>query len=166
MKADFIVVGKVGSTYGVQGWLKVLSYTEWTNNILQYSPWYIESKDDWQAIAVTECREHGKGVVVKFAGYDTPEQSRTLTGKNIAITRSQLPTLTKGEYYWSDLKGLTVLNQAGVNLGKVIYIMATGSNDVLVVKGDKEHAIPYLPDEVIKNIDLEKGIIYVDWEEI
>ena len=111
-------------------------------------------------------REHGKGIVVKFANYDTPEQSRLLTGKNIAITRSQLPPLKKGEYYWSDLKGLTVINQKGVELGKVTYIIATGSNDVLVVKGDKEIAIPYLLDEVIKSIDLELGQILVDWEDI
>lgn len=166
MKADLIVVGKVGATYGVQGWLKILSYTEWTNNILQYAPWYIETKDDWKPITIMGSREHGKGVVVKFTGYDTPEQSRVLTGKKIAIMRSQLPPLKKDEYYWSDLKGLTVVNQAGVILGKVIYIIATGSNDVLVVKGDKEHAIPYLPDDVVKSIDLEKGVIYVDWEGI
>lgn len=166
MKADYIVVGKVGTPFGVQGWLKVLSYTEWTNNILQFSPWYIEYKDEWKPITVVSSREHGKGIVVKLVGYDTPEQSRALTGKNIGITRSQLPSLKKDEYYWSDLKGLTVVNQNGVVLGKVVYIIATGSNDVLVVKGDKEQAIPYLLDEVIKKVDLEKGMIEVNWEEI
>ena len=59
-----------------------------------------------------------------------------------------------------------MVNQNGVVLGKVTYIIATGSNDVLVVKGDKEQAIPYLLDEVIKSIDLEQGLIQVDWEEI
>jgi 16S rRNA processing protein RimM len=166
MKADFVVIGKVGATYGVQGWIKVLSYTEWTNNILSYTPWYLEDKEHLQPVTVTDSREHGKSIVIKLAGYDTPEQSRCLTGKNIVIMRSQLPSLAKDEYYWSDLKGLTVINQDDVILGKVIYIIATGSNDVLVVKGEKEHAIPYLPNEVIKKVDLQQGVIYVDWESL
>ena len=82
----------------------------------------------------------------------------------IAITRAQLPALPKNEYYWSDLEGLTVINQAGVVLGKVIYLIATGSNDVLVIKGDKELAIPYLQDEVITQVDLENGVIHVNWD--
>lgn len=163
-KADYIVVGKVGSTYGVQGWLKILSYTEWVNGILEYTPWYLGNEDNWQPIELIASREHGKGIIVKFLGYDNPEHARLLTGKTIAIMRSQLPVLKKDEYYWDDLKGLTVINQDGITLGKVIYLIETGSNDVLVVKGDKEHAIPYLPNDVIKSIDLEKHVMYVDWE--
>lgn len=164
MKVDYVVVGKIGSTYGIQGWLKIYSYTEWTNDILKYTPWYLEDGNNWKPITLVNGREHGKGIVVKFVGYDTPEQARLLTGKSIAIMRSQLPTLKKGEYYWDDLKGLKVINQDGIFLGEVIYIIETGSNDVLVVKGDKEHAIPYLPEDVIKNIDLENKVMYVDWD--
>ena len=60
--------------------------------------------------------------------------------------------------------GLTVINQDGENLGKVIYLMETGSNDVLVIKGEKEHAIPWIMDKVITRIDLNKQEIYVNWE--
>jgi 16S rRNA processing protein RimM len=160
----YVVVGKVGSTYGVQGWLKIQSYTEWVDNILDYTPWYLEENGGWQEVTLTGGQIHGKGIIVKFAGWDNPETARLLSGKKIAIDRVQLPTLKKDEYYWSDLEGLTVINQNGENLGVVSYIMSTGSNDVLVVKGDKEHAIPYLPDEVIKRVDLENRVIHVDWE--
>lgn len=159
----YVIVGKIASTYGVQGWLKVISYTESTCGIAEYKPWYLEESGDFQAIDVTEVREYGKGIIVKFVGYDNPEKARLLTGKKIAILRSQLPALDKDEYYWSDLEGLTVINQDGVNLGQIVYIMETGSNDVLVVKGEVEHAIPYLPD-VILNIDLANKIMRVDWE--
>lgn len=160
----YVVVGRVGSTYGVQGWLKIQSFTEWADNILDYTPWYIEENNEWKAFTVAEGRVHGKGMIVKFAGWDTPEKSRLLSGKKIAITRSQLPALPKDEYYWSDLEGLTVINQDGEILGKVSYLISTGSNDVLVIKGEKEFAIPYLPEDVIKSIDLEKKEIHVDWE--
>lgn len=161
----YITIGKIGSPYGIQGWLKIYTYTEYGANILQYSPWYLTEKDGWQPVQVEEGRVHGKGVVAKLAHFHTPEEARLLTGKTIAVQRTQLPALKKDEYYWSDLQGLTVINK-GQALGKIIYLIATGSNDVLVVKGEKEHAIPYLPDKVIKKVDIAKQEIHVDWEVI
>ena len=161
----YITVGKVGSTYGVQGWLKIRTYTEFGASILNYTPWYLSSGDDkWNALDIEEGRIHGNGIIAKLAGFNTPEEARLLTGKTIAITRSQLPELEIDEYYWSDLEGLTVINSDGNVLGKVIYLIATGSNDVLVVKGDKEHAIPYLPGKVVTSVDLNKQEIHVNWE--
>jgi 16S rRNA processing protein RimM len=113
---------------------------------------------------IEDGRLHGKDVIIKLAGINTPEEARLLTGKLIAITRSQLPALDQNEYYWSDLIGLTVVNKDGTVYGKVAYLIETGSNDVLVVKGDKEHAIPYLYGSVVLNVDLEKQQILVDWE--
>jgi 16S rRNA processing protein RimM len=163
--AVYVKVGKVGSVYGIQGWLKIQSYTEFGAGILTYKPWYLTSGTQERIeIEITDGRLHGKGIIVKFPGIDTPEAARLLTGKIIEVERSQLPTLAKNEFYWSDLEGLTVINKHGEILGKVIYMMATGSNDVLVIKGTKEHAIPYLPGTVVLNVDLEKKVIQVDWE--
>lgn len=166
-KADtaYITVGKIGSPFGVHGWLKVRSYTELDASILDFKPWYISrDEEDWQAIAVEDGREQGNGMLIKFEGINTPEAARQLTGNVIGIQRDQLPQLTQGEYYWSDLIGLTVVNMQGEALGKVSYMIATGANDVLVIKGEKEHAIPYLPGDVIKHVDLAKQEIQVDWE--
>lgn len=163
---DYIVVGKIGATYGIKGWLKILSYTERFANILDYNPWYIENENHWRIFEVQDGHEHGKGIVAKLSGLNNPEEARLLSGKKIAILRSQLPKLAKDEYYWSDLKGLTVINQHGETLGKVSYLIATGSNDVLVVKGDREHAIPYSLGKVVTEIDLVKGEMHVNWEVI
>lgn len=161
----YITVGKIGSTYGVKGWLKIQSYTELGASILDHTPWYISNGDDaWSMIKVEEGRLHGKDVIIKLSGVDTPEEARLFTGKLLGILRSQLPELDKNEYYWSDLIGLTVVNKNGDVYGKVSYLIETGSNDVLVVKGDHDHAIPYLYGSVILNVDLEKRQILVDWE--
>jgi 16S rRNA processing protein RimM len=168
-KADmaYITVGKIGSPYGVKGWLNIRTYTEFGASILEYHPWYSSSENhDWKVIDVESSRIHGNGVIAKIADINTPEEARLLTGKMIAITRSQLPLLKKNEFYWSDLEGLTVINKNGDVLGKVIYLIATGSNDVLVVKGDKEHAIPYLLGNVVLSVDLDKQEIHVDWDMI
>ncbi len=166
MSADsnYIVIGKIGATYGIKGWLKVISFTDPVAGMLDYDLWYLEDVPHWKSVKISAGREHGKGIVVHFDGFDTPEKARLLTGKKIAITRAQLPILTKQEYYWADLEGLTVINQAGEVLGKIIYLMETGSNDVLVVKGEKEIAIPYLPGDVVLSIDLETQIMHVKWD--
>ncbi len=162
-ETEYVVVGKLGSTHGIQGWLKLYSFTEPVTNIVAYNPWYLEETIGWKLIKPEATREYTKGMTVKFTGYDNPEQARLLTGKKIAVLRSQLPPLKKGDFYWSDLEGLTVMNVDGSILGKVIYLLETGSNDVLVVKGNKEYAIPYLAD-VITSIDLANQVIHVNWE--
>jgi 16S rRNA processing protein RimM len=87
------------------------------------------------------------------------------------VTQTSLPALEDGEFYWKDLMGLTVVNEAGYDLGVVDDIMETGSNDVLVVKanrtdafGKKERLVPYLADSVIKHVDKTLGRIIVDWD--
>jgi 16S rRNA processing protein RimM len=161
----FIVVGKVGSPYGLHGWVKVISFTEPATQIHDYTPWYLASKEGWKPIELTEARAHGKSLVAKFSGFNTPEEARVLVNKEIAVMRSQFPALKKDEYYWSDLEGLTVIDQQGVVLGKISYLIATGSNDVLVIKeGKKEIAIPYLWNDVITGIDLEKREMHVNWD--
>lgn len=161
---EYVIVGKIGSTYGIKGWLKVIPFTEKASDILHYSPWYIETEHDWKETHVQNGKEHGKGIIAKLVGLNTPEEARLLCNKKIAILRSQLPHLPQNEYYWNDLEGLTVINQHNEVLGKIIYLMATGTNDVLVVKGTKEHAIPYLPGNVIKNINLAEKTMRVDWD--
>jgi len=163
---NFVVAGKIGSTYGIKGWLKVHSYTEEPLQILKYKPWYLSQGSDWQVYELEDGRAHGKGIVVKLVGIENPEIARTLTGKNIAIKREQLVSLPAGEYYWADLEGLNVIDQKGQTLGQIIYMMATGSNDVIVIKDarGKEHAIPYLPGRVVKKVDLEQRIMFVDWD--
>jgi 16S rRNA processing protein RimM len=161
----YITVGKICSPYGVQGWLKIQPYTELGASILEYSPWYLSKPNNlWELISIEAARIHGKGVVAKLAGINSPETARLLTGQTIAVRREQLPKLKPNEYYWSDLIGLTVINKNGEILGKIKSLMATGANDVLVVKGTKEHAIPYLPGQVILDVNLETQEMHVDWE--
>ena len=170
MIADtYLEVGKIGSTYGIKGWLKVHTYTEFGASILEYSPWRLVNQDGKviHTLTIEAGRLHAGGVVAKFTGYDTPEDARQLTGLVSTIARSLLPALEEDEYYWSDLEGLKVYDTQKELLGTVLYLIETGSNDAIVVKqGKKEFAIPYLKGTVIKQIDLEKGEIIVDWEQI
>lgn len=166
MSDDFIIVGKIGAPYGVKGWLKIHSFTEVTTDLLEYNPLYIEEGKGWKVLAIETGRQQGKALVAQFVGLETPEAARKLTGLKIAIKREQLAVLPPNEYYWADLEGLTVINQAGETLGQVAYLMATGSNDVVVFRdaAGKEHALPYLPGRVIKEVDLKQRVMRVEWD--
>jgi 16S rRNA processing protein RimM len=85
-------------------------------------------------------------------------------GAEIAVEREQLPETGPEEYYWTDLEGLSVVCQDGTELGRIDHLMETGANDVLVVIGERERLIPYIPGQVIKSVDLENGRMVVDWD--
>ena len=70
--------------------------------------------------------------------------------------------LPKGHYYHYQIVGLLVETEGGTVLGRVTEVLETGSNDVYLVKDDqgREFLLPALK-EVIRDIDLEKGLMLV-----
>jgi len=161
-----LVVGKLNGAHGIKGWVKVYSYTDPKENILNYEPWYLKRDGQWQEIAVLNGREQGKTVIAQLQGCDDRNTAETYHGIEIAIAKSQLPELGDGEFYWRDLVGLDVINRSDIKLGRVTKLMETGANDVLVVKSPEgaELLIPYVPNHSVIEVDLKTGVISVDWE--
>ncbi len=93
----------------------------------------------------------------------TRDQALALKGHDILIPTDSLPELPEGEFYHFQLQGLQVKDINGHDYGRVEEIMQTGANDVLVTKGTTTSLVPYIPD-VIQQVDLESGIIYVQWQ--
>ncbi len=159
-----VVVGQFGAPYGVQGWLRVNSFTEPMERILSYQPWQVVSRDRKWTPEVVAWRRHGKGLVVKIRGCDDREQTAVLLNADITIARSDLPVVKDGEYYWADLEGLLVVTVQGVVLGRVDHLFDTGANEVLVVKGDRLRMVPFDRDNVIRLVDLAAKRLVVDWD--
>ena len=116
------------------------------------------------ADSVAEFRPHGKGLAARLVGLDDRDEAAALMGADIAVWRDELGEPEPGQYYWADLVGLEVRHAEGQSFGKVEGLMATGANDVLVVKGERERLIPFIQGQVIKGVDLGAGIITVDWD--
>lgn len=166
-----IVMGKMGSTYGIRGWLKVFPSTENAESIFDYQPWFIFKEGEWRYIELEGWKHHGKNLIIKVSGIDDREAASLLTNFEIFVNSAKLPSLDAGDYYWKDLIGCRVVTTSGYELGKVVDMMETGSNDVMVVKanlkdafGVKERLLPFLNGQVIKRIDLSTQFIEVDWE--
>ncbi len=162
---EYIVVGRINGIYGVRGWVKIFSHTQPRENILGYATWYLKKQGAWAACELDTGRVHGKGVVAKLKGYDDRDAAAALMGNIIAIRREQLPQTGADEYYWTDLVGLKVITLEGVALGVVASLLVTGANDVLVVMQDgTERLIPFVQGQFVKNVDLNEGVITVDWD--
>ena len=160
-----VVLGHVSGLFGVRGWVRIHSYTEPREAILDYPGWLMKRAGQWQPVDLAEGKPHGKTVVARFEGVDDRDQAAGLLNSQIAVERAALPATEKDEYYWTDLEGLTVEKPGGEVLGTVAYLLETGANDVLVVRrGDRELLVPFVTGHVIKDVDLDKAVIRVDWE--
>ena len=163
-KQALVNVGKISGVFGVKGWVKVFSFTDFRENILSYSPWLLMKDGESKQAKVVDGKLQGKVVVAQLEGVNDRDLAASLIGWDIFITPEQLPKSAQGEYYWSDLIGLHVETDLGVSLGIVDGLLETGANDVVIVKGERERVIPFLQGQTIKNIDLNAGRMIVDWD--
>jgi 16S rRNA processing protein RimM len=159
-----VILGRIGAPFGVLGWAKVNSFSEQPKTLLQYTHWQLGQRGAWRAVRVLDARIHGEHLIARLDGCADRDAASRLTGADVAVFRDQLPQLAEGEYYWTDLEGLRVVRLDGEVLGLVESLLATGANDVLVVRGDRERLIPFLLGTVVIEVDLEGGVLRVDWD--
>lgn len=157
-------MGRISGARGVQGWVKVHSYTEPRENILRFDTWILERDGDSRSAIVESGRSDGRTVAAKLGGVDDRDAARSLIGAQILVERSALPACEPGEHYWTDLEGLEVVTLDGHRLGNVDYMLATGANDVMVIAGERERLVPFASGSTVRDVDLETGRITVDWD--
>jgi 16S rRNA processing protein RimM len=165
-----VVLGQIGKPHGVKGWLRLISFTSPVENILDYSELIVANKGCSEILEIDHFKRSGTNLTVHFAGYDSPEVARNLTGVKVAVLTECLPKLEDGEYYWNEIEGMEVLNHKGVVFGKISRLMETGSNDVLIVEpvegsvDDRERLIPFVKGQIVKEVDSVAKRMVVDWE--
>lgn len=158
-----VIVGRIGKSYGVFGWVKVQTYTEPAEKILSYPHWFVKQKQEFLPFTVEASKMQSGKLIVKFKEISSPEQAKNFANLEIFIPREDLPALEKDEFYWDDLIGCRVINRESQFLGEVKKLLSTGANDVLVLEnGDKRVLIPYL-NHVVDSVDIKAKIIQVDW---
>lgn len=160
----WVVIGRFGRPHGIKGFISIYSFTDPRDNILSYSDWHAFVNNAWQPIKLLSAQANNKNIVAQIEGFSERELVARLTNAEIAIHKKQLAPLAAGEYYWHQLIGMHVVDQQGQPFGTVVEIMPTGSNDVLVVQGEKRHLIPYLPDQFVVSVNDTTRMIVVDWD--
>jgi 16S rRNA processing protein RimM len=158
-----VIMGRVAAAHGIRGWVKIQPYTEYVDSLLDYETWWLgNERGPWREVEV-QCEVHGKTLVAQLPDCPDRNAAERLKGLLVAVPRSSLPEQDEDEYYWMDLIGMSVVNEAGERLGTVANLLETGANDVLCVRGEGgEMLIPFVA-SAIKQVDLKNRIVRVDW---
>lgn len=157
-----VPLGHVSGVHGVQGWVKIHSLTDPREAIFEYQPWLMG--DSREERRIRQGKKHGNRLIAQFEEINDRDAAEALVHQSIAVYRDQFPETEAGEFYWSDLVGLKVELEDGTELGTIENLMATGANDVMVVKGDRERLVPFVQGQYVKSVDLENRRIVVDWD--
>lgn len=160
-----ILLGRVVGAFGVRGEIKLESWTEPRSAIFKYQPWILTTPAGVEReLTGARGRDTGKHLVATFPGVDDRDVVETMHGTEVSVARSALPPPNADEFYWVDLEGLDVVTVQGVALGTVSHLFSTGSNDVLVVRGDRERMIPWVRPDFVCSVDFDANRITVDWD--
>ncbi|MFT6779910.1 MAG: 16S rRNA processing protein RimM [Paraglaciecola sp.] len=171
LASDTLVIGIIGAPYGVKGWVKITSHTHDLDGVFAYTPWLLGQVQESNEYVVDQWRTHNKGLVAKLIGVEDRDDAERIKNLEISIKAAMLPELDNNDVYWRELVGMQVITDKGYNLGVIKELFETGANDVLLVKanlndafGQKERMVPYLLDQVIKQVDRQAKTVTVDWD--
>lgn len=169
-RESLIQVGHVHASYGIKGWVWVMSRTHPIANIFNYGPWYLDRGGVLSPVKVLANRPQAKGLVAQLDICPDRNTADTLVGAAIWVPKSALPVLDEDEYYWSELIDMLVVTEQDDVLGRVHAMMETGANDVIIVRAcegsidDQERLLPWLPGRVVRFVDRNQRCIRVDWD--
>lgn len=164
-----IVLGRITAPFGIKGWVRVHPFADDPAAWAKMRTWWLAPDADavesgWREAPVLTARVHGDAVVAQLDGVSDRDGAEALEKMYVGAPRSSMPPPDAGEYYWADLIGLAVVNEASVSLGKVANLLETGANDVLVVRdGERERLLPFV-EHVVREVDIPGRRIRVDWQ--
>ena len=160
---EWVELGRIGSPYGVLGWMHIQSFTEPPEGVLGYPVWGLRlGMAPQTSHRLVAGRLQGRGVVAQLEGVTDRDAAALLRGAVIEVRRSALPPTAQREYYRGDLLGFAVRNLEGVELGKLDHFVEGPGSAMMVVNGTAEYWIPAIP-QYLRKVDLEGRFISVDW---
>ncbi len=156
MKERHVEIGKIYTTFGLKGDVKVYVYTEDdVFDSFQGKQVWIEDGSSSLKVKLKSAKlSKKKNFLVKLEGFDSVNKSKRIVGKKITVEENELPSVGKDEYYFYQVVGMEVYDEDEKYVGKIEDVIQTGSNDVFVVKSEKgdEVLIPSIKDYVL-NLD-------------
>jgi 16S rRNA processing protein RimM len=158
-----VLVGSVARAHGLQGEVVVDVWSDAPERFRPGSALIARLPEGVTRTMVVEtARPFGERLLIRFEGIANRTQAEALRGVDLAIDRKDAAPLPAGEHYRFELVGLRVRTASGEHLGTVTEIFETGSNDVIVVRGDRgELLLPHLTNVVVA-IDPDRGEMVVE----
>lgn len=158
MKKEYLEAGKIVTTHGIRGEVKIMPYTDTPELLCEFDRLFIGR--DKSEVYIERIRPAKNMVIAKIEGIDTPEAAEKYRNKVLYMHRDDLE-LDEDTYFIQDLIGMEVRDaDSGEVYGKLADVMQTGANDVYVIKGDREYLVPAIPD-VIVSTDIDSDVMTI-----
>lgn len=159
---EYLEVGKIVNTSGLKGLLKVNPLTDDITRFEDLETIYIQKAKELIEFKIQDVKYNKNMVLLKLEGIDDITEAEKYKNCYIKINREDAVELEEDSYFIVDIIGSEVFTEEGENLGKVVDVLQTGSNDVYTVKTleGKEILLPAIED-VIKNVDIENKKIVI-----
>ncbi|WP_455529352.1 ribosome maturation factor RimM [Ruminococcus sp.] len=159
MKKEFLEAGKIVTTHGIRGEVKIMPYTDSPELLAEFDRLFMGKEH--REVNIERSRVFKNTVIAKIEGVDTPEEAEKLRSKVLYMHRDDLE-LDEDTYFIQDLIGLEVRDADTDEVyGKIADVMQTGANDVYVIKGnDREYLVPAIAD-VIVSTDVDGGVMTI-----
>ena len=164
--SSMVILGRIIAPFGIKGWLRIHTFADDPAAWSALPQWWLSKEaegEKWVPYDLLEANEHNKVLTARLEGVDSRTAAEAIDGYYIAVPREAMPIPAEDEFYWSDLIGLEVVNEAGAFLGKVESMIEATANDIIVVRdGEKERLLPFVA-QVVKQVDVAAGRIEVAW---
>jgi 16S rRNA processing protein RimM len=161
--SSLIELGIVGAPFGVRGWVKLRSFTEPPDRLLEHRSLQLCVGGVWRAYRIETSGRSGGQLTVKLIGVEDRDEAQKLRGAAIGVPRSELPERSEKDFYRADLIGCEVVNLKGVRLGVVQHFVEIPAHALMVVRGDQEYWVPAVPQH-LRRVDLQARRVIVDWD--
>ena len=158
MKKEYLEAGKIVTTHGIRGEVKIMPYTDTPELLCEFDRLFIGK--DKAEIYIDRARVAKNMVIAKIEGIDTVEAAEKYRNKVLFMHRDALE-LDEDTYFIQDLIDMEVKDaDSGFVYGKITDVLQNGANDVYVIKGDREYLVPAIPDVVIST-DIDSNIMLI-----
>jgi 16S rRNA processing protein RimM len=162
--SSLIELGVVGAPFGVRGWVKLRSFTDPPERLLEHRKLQLNVGGRWAEYCIEATGRSAGQLTAKLAGVSDRDQAQGLRGAKVCVPRSELPQRDDKDFYRADLIGCEVENLAGVRLGLVQHFVETPGQALMVVRGVDEYWVPAVPRH-LRRVDLGARLVVVDWDE-
>lgn len=154
--SELLKVGKIVNTHGLKGEVKVIALTDDPKRFKELEYVLIDGKN----VVVEGCKFQKDRVIVKLEGVDRIEDAERLKNKFMEVKRENAVELEEDCYFLADLRGCTVVDTEGKDLGKIYDVLQTKNNDVYWIKSPNELLIPVLK-SIVTEINIEEKVITI-----
>ena len=160
----YLEVGKIVTTHGIKGELKISVTTDTLSRFNVGNKLYLKKGNEYIEIVIDSFRMHKNMALITFNDLKNINDVLNYVGLVLYVNRDELDDLNEGQYYYDDLIGLDVYDKTieSGKIGEVVDVIEVPQGEILRIKlnNGKKGLVPFV-DEFIIKVDIENNILII-----